>query len=101
MDYLLPGAADCPPIEVGHVESPTPHNPLGVKGCGESGTISACGPLTAAVEDALAPLGVRIRDLPLNPERIRALIVAARRTGNRGSTVRDGGRELAPPSISN
>jgi carbon-monoxide dehydrogenase large subunit len=83
MDYLLPTAAECPPIEVGHVESPTPHNPLGIKGCGESGTISACGTLAAAVEDALAPFGVRIRDLPLNPERVRSLIAAAR-AGLRG-----------------
>jgi len=83
MDYLIPTAAECPPIEVGHVESPTPHNPLGIKGCGESGTISACGTLAAAVEDALAPFGVRIRDLPLNPERLR-LLVAAASAGLRG-----------------
>jgi len=83
MDYLLPTAAECPPIEVGHVETPTPHNPLGIKGCGESGTISACGTLAAAVEDALAPFGVRIRDLPLNPERLRSLVAAAR-AGLRG-----------------
>ena len=77
MDYLIPTAAECPAIEVAHVETPTPLNPLGVKGCGESGTISALGTLAAAVEDALAPFGVRIRDLPLNPERVRGLVAAA------------------------
>ena len=79
MDYLIPTAAECPPFEVGHVETPTPHNPLGIKGCGESGTISALGTLAAAVEDALAPFGVRIRDLPLNPERLRHLVADATR----------------------
>ncbi|HEY7678049.1 MAG TPA: xanthine dehydrogenase family protein molybdopterin-binding subunit [Candidatus Methylomirabilis sp.] len=83
MDYLLPTAAESPPIAVGHLETPTPHNPLGIKGCGESGTISAPGTLAAAVEDALTPFGVRLRDLPLNPERIRALVAAAR-AGPRG-----------------
>jgi carbon-monoxide dehydrogenase large subunit len=77
MDYLIPTAAECPAIEVAHVETPTALNPLGVKGCGESGTISALGTLAGAVEDALAPFGVRVRDLPLNPQRVRALIAAA------------------------
>ncbi len=81
MDYLIPTAAECPAVEIAHVETPTPLNPLGVKGCGESGTISALGTLAAAVGDALAPFGVRIRDLPLNPARLRALIVAAWEAG--------------------
>jgi len=67
-----------PPIEVVHMESPTPLNPLGVKGAAESGTIAAPAAIVSAVEDALKPLRVRIRDLPLTPERLLASIRAAR-----------------------
>jgi carbon-monoxide dehydrogenase large subunit len=66
-----------PPIEVIHMESPTPLNPLGVKGAAESGTIAAPAAVVSAVEDALRPFGVRIRDLPLTPERLLTLIRAA------------------------
>jgi carbon-monoxide dehydrogenase large subunit len=78
MDYLIPTAAECPPFEVAHIETPSPHNPLGIKGCGESGTIPAAGTLISAIEDALSPYGVHLGDLPLNPERLRRLIAAAR-----------------------
>ena len=77
-DYLLPSTDTVPRIEVLHMETPTPLNPLGVKGAAESGTIAAPAAIVSAVEDALAPLGVRIRDLPLTPERLLALIRAAR-----------------------
>ena len=73
-DYLLPSSDSVPPIEVVHMESPTPLNPLGVKGAAESGTIAAPAAIVSAVEDALRPLRVRIRDLPLTPERLLALI---------------------------
>jgi carbon-monoxide dehydrogenase large subunit len=73
-DYLLPATDTVPPIEVIHMESPTPLNPLGVKGAAESGTIAAPAVIASAVEDALRPFNVRIRDLPLTPERLRALI---------------------------
>ena len=66
-----------PPIEVIHMESPTPLNPLGVKGAAESGTIAAPAAIVSAIEDALRPFGVRIRDLPLTPERLLTLIHAA------------------------
>jgi CO/xanthine dehydrogenase Mo-binding subunit len=56
------------------MESPTPINPLGVKGAAESGTIAAAAVIASAVEDALRPFGVTIRDLPMTPERLRALI---------------------------
>jgi carbon-monoxide dehydrogenase large subunit len=75
-DYLLPATDTVPPIEVIHMESPTPLNPLGVKGAAESGTIAAPAVIASAVEDALRPFGVRIRDLPLTPERVLALIRA-------------------------
>ncbi len=73
-DYLLPTAPCVPPIELLHMESPTPLNPLGVKGAAESGTIAAPAALASAIENALAPLGVTISDLPILPERLFALI---------------------------
>jgi carbon-monoxide dehydrogenase large subunit len=75
-DYLLPATDTVPPIEVIPMESPTPLNPLGVKGAAESGTIAAPAAIVSAVEDALRPFNVRIRDLPLTPERLHALIHA-------------------------
>jgi carbon-monoxide dehydrogenase large subunit len=76
-DYLLPTADAIPPIEIHHMESPTPTNPLGVKGAAESGTIGAPAAIVSAIEDALAPLDIVIRDLPVTPARLRALIAAA------------------------
>ena len=76
-DYLLPTADVVPRIEIHHMESPTPLNPLGVKGAAESGTIGAPSAIAAAVEDALRPLGVRISELPLTPARLTAMIRAA------------------------
>ena len=76
-DYLLPTGDVMPPIEVVHMESPTPLNPLGVKGAAESGTIAAPAAIVSAIEDALKPFAVRIRDLPVTPERLLALIRAA------------------------
>ncbi len=76
-DYLLPSVDSVPPIEIHHMESPTPLNPLGVKGAAESGTIGALAAIVSAIEDALRPLGVVIRDLPVTPARLSALIAAA------------------------
>jgi carbon-monoxide dehydrogenase large subunit len=80
-DYLLPTCDVVPQIEIHHMESPTPLNPLGVKGAAESGTIGAPAAIVSAIEDALRPLDVRIRDLPVTPMRLRALIRAATRAG--------------------
>jgi carbon-monoxide dehydrogenase large subunit len=80
-DYLLPTADVVPRMEIHHMESPTPVNPLGVKGAAESGTIGAPSAIVSAIEDALRPLGVRITDLPVTPARLRALIRAAQRAG--------------------
>jgi carbon-monoxide dehydrogenase large subunit len=77
-DYLLPSTDTVPLIETLHMESPTPLNPLGVKGAAESGTIAAPAVIASAIEDALRPFGVRIRDLPITPERLHALIRAPR-----------------------
>ncbi len=76
-DYLLPTADIVPRIEVHHMESPTPLNPLGVKGAGESGTIAAPAAIASAVEDALRSFAITIRDLPITPARLFALTAAA------------------------
>ncbi len=70
MDYLKPTALDVPDIEVGHLEHPSPVTPLGAKGVGEGGSIPGPAAVASAVEDALAPLGVVIRSLPITPERV-------------------------------
>jgi carbon-monoxide dehydrogenase large subunit len=73
-DYLLCTADVVPRIDVHHMESPTPLNPLGIKGAGESGTIAAPAVVVSAVEDALRPFGVRINDVPVTPARLFALL---------------------------
>jgi aerobic carbon-monoxide dehydrogenase large subunit len=78
-DYLLPGAADMPNIEVIHIETPSPQNPIGVKGAGEGGTIPATPCVISAIEDALAPFGVTINEHPVSPQRLVELIAAAKR----------------------
>ena len=78
-DYLLPGATDMPPIEILHAETPSPLNPLGMKGAGEGGTIPAIAAIIAAVENALAPFGITINEAPISPARIAALVNAARK----------------------
>ena len=82
-DYLMPAAPEIPPIDIVHRSSPTPLNPLGVKGAGEGGTIPAPAAIISAVEDALAPFGVRISESPVTPDRLVALIAAARDTEDR------------------
>ncbi len=74
LDYLLPLSTDVPDFELSHIETPSPFNPLGIKGAGESGTMASPAVVAAAVEDALKPLGVRIRELPLTPYRLWRII---------------------------
>jgi carbon-monoxide dehydrogenase large subunit len=69
-DYPLPRAVDLPWYELDRTETPTPRNPLGVKGIGEAGTIGSTPAIVNAVVDALAPFGVRHLDMPTTPERI-------------------------------
>jgi carbon-monoxide dehydrogenase large subunit len=66
-DYMTPGAPDLPAFETAHTETPTPHNPLGAKGIGESGTTGSLAAVWNAVVDAL---GLRHLDLPFTPERV-------------------------------
>ena len=77
-DYLLPTASDLPHIDVGHLETPSPLNPLGLKGAGEAGVIPCAAVLASGLEDALQPFGVRITQLPLSPPQLRDLIRATR-----------------------
>jgi len=77
MDYLMPSAAEMPSFETSNTETPSPRNPLGAKGIGESGTIGSTPALHNAVVDALSHLGVRHVDMPCTPERIWAAIHAA------------------------
>jgi len=70
MDYALPRAADVPRLEVRHVVTPSPLNPLGVKGAGEGGTLPAPAAIANAVADALRPLGVAVTEMPLTRERL-------------------------------
>ena len=79
MDYLLPTAAEVPWLQIAHVETPSPLNPLGVKGAGEAGVIPVGAVIAQAIEDALAPLGVRIAEMPLSPNRLLQIIAASRR----------------------
>ncbi len=74
MDYALPKAANIPWIETSHTETPSPVNPLGVKGVGEAGTIGCSPAVVNSVVDALSPLGVRHIDMPLTPEKIWNLV---------------------------
>jgi CO/xanthine dehydrogenase Mo-binding subunit len=74
MDFLLPTSMDVPRIEIGHHETPSPLNPLGIKGAGEAGAIPT-GPLFAqAIENALAGYDLEILEIPLSPNRLFELL---------------------------
>ena len=68
MDYPLPVASALPFFAIGHLETPSPHTPGGVKGMGEGGTVGAPAAIANAVADALRPLGVSVTSLPIRPE---------------------------------
>src|ERR1700730_69711 len=70
MDYAIPRAHDVPEYILGSTVTPSPSNPLGVKGVGEAGTIGATPAIANAVIDALSPLGIRHLDIPFTPERV-------------------------------
>jgi len=81
-EYLLPTATELPRIEVITHVSPSPLNPLGVKGVGECGVIPAAAAIMSAIENALEPFEVRITETPLFPERLLQLIEAGRAAGH-------------------
>lgn len=73
-DYLVPMAYEMPDIRVAHVETPTRDTELGAKGCGEAGTAAAAAAALNAVNDAIAPLGASLSQIPITPQRLlRAL----------------------------
>jgi carbon-monoxide dehydrogenase large subunit len=78
MDYAVPRASQMPHLEVAHTVTPSPVNPLGIKGCGEAGTIASAACVVNAVTDALAPLGIVHIDKPLTPARVWAAIQQAK-----------------------
>jgi carbon-monoxide dehydrogenase large subunit len=70
LDYQIPSANEIPTVTTSTTETPSPHNPLGAKGIGESGTIGSTPAVQNAVIDAVAHLGVRHIDMPMTPERV-------------------------------
>jgi carbon-monoxide dehydrogenase large subunit len=74
MDYALPRAKHIPEMELDRTETPSPVNPLGVKGVGEAGTIGATPAIVNAIVDALAPFGVKHLDMPVKPEDVWRVI---------------------------
>ena len=70
MNYAMPHADDLPNFQVGRTETPSPVNPLGIKGAGETGTIASTAAVANAVMDAIAPFGIRHVDMPLTPDRL-------------------------------
>jgi carbon-monoxide dehydrogenase large subunit len=73
-EYLLPMSTDVPRVDIVHFETPSPLNPLGIKGAGEGGTIPAIAAIAAAVENALGPFAVKISEVPITPQRIVQLL---------------------------
>jgi carbon-monoxide dehydrogenase large subunit len=76
-DYAMISTAELPSFELVPMETPTPINPLGAKGIGESGTVGSTPAVQSAVVDALSHLGIRHVDLPTTPERVWRTIAAA------------------------
>ncbi len=70
MDFLIPTSLDVPPIITGHTETPSPLNPMGVKGAGEGGAIPVTALFVQAVENALNIPGLELLEIPLNPSKL-------------------------------
>ncbi len=83
MEYGLPRADQLPKFETDRTVTPSPVNPLGVKGAGEAGTIAATPAVANAVMDALSPFGITHLDLPLTPQKVWKAVQAARPAGRR------------------
>jgi carbon-monoxide dehydrogenase large subunit len=78
LDYTVPNAMQIPPIETARTVTPSPSNPMGIKGVGETGTIASTQAAVNAVVDALAPFGIRHMEMPMTPERVWRTIEAAK-----------------------
>jgi carbon-monoxide dehydrogenase large subunit len=79
LDYAMPIAEDFPNYETARTETPSPSNPLGVKGAGETATIASSPAVINAVVDALAPFGVKHLNMPAKPEKVWRLMQAAKK----------------------
>lgn len=73
-DYLIPMATDVPNVDVIHTETPSPLNPIGVKGAGEGGTIAVIAAIISAVENALTPFDAKLTNMPIMPEQIVRIV---------------------------
>ncbi|MFZ0128715.1 MAG: xanthine dehydrogenase family protein molybdopterin-binding subunit [Candidatus Dormiibacterota bacterium] len=100
MDFRLPTADVVPEVILDHVETPSPLNPLGVKGTGEAGVIPVSAVIAEAIEDALSPLGVRVDRMPLMPYEILRLVADAGRAANtaEAKSTRDAQTLDTPPA---
>ena len=78
MDYLLPTALDVPRIRADHIITPSPLNPMGIKGAGESGAIPVGALFAQAIEDAIHDVAIEITEIPLSPGRLWEIVEAAR-----------------------
>src|SRR5207248_8798746 len=85
IDYLVPTAGEIPTPKLDRTITPTPSNPLGVKGIGEAGTIAASAAFINAIVDALAPLGITHVDTPASPDRLWKQIQTATASSNGGA----------------
>lgn len=86
MDYLYPSAMEVPPMQVEHIETPSPVTEGGIKGVGEGGTLAAGGAVVNAVADALTPFNVSITKTPLGPCDVLEMIEAAKARGSKAGT---------------
>ena len=77
-EYLQPTAETVPDVKILHLETPTPNNPLGVKGAGEGGTLPTAAVIAAAIDDALSPFGVRFNNAPILPHQIVAAMASTK-----------------------
>jgi len=85
IDYLVPTAAEIPSPVLDRTITPSPSNPLGVKGIGEAGTIAASAAVINAIVDALQPLGINHVDMPASPDRLWKQIQTAQARTNGGA----------------
>jgi CO/xanthine dehydrogenase Mo-binding subunit len=89
MDYLLPTALDVPAMALGHEETPSPLNPLGVKGAGEAGCIPVAPLFAQALENALAGSNLEILEMPLSPNRLWELVIQADDNQKKSSRIKE------------
>jgi carbon-monoxide dehydrogenase large subunit len=96
-DYMVPAASDVPPMVLDQTVTPSPTNPLGVKGIGEAGTIGSTPAVINAVVDALRPLGVTDVPMPASPMRVWEAIAAARSGAGAPTPTSTGEGPVADP----